>query len=84
MLTQSVSITFFNSFILPLFDNGDTTCTWGDRDNSALMAELHFVQVLQKYNPMFATHSRSPSAFLCMQCTCDAPLEAEQCAIFAF
>ena len=31
-------ITFFNSFILPLFDYGDVI--WGDRGNATLMAEF--------------------------------------------
>ena len=34
-------ITFFNSFVLPLFDYGDII--WGDRGNTTLMAELQIL-----------------------------------------
>ena len=35
-LPLSARITFFNSFVLPLFDYGDII--WGDRGNTTLMA----------------------------------------------
>ena len=41
-LPLSARITFFNSFILPLFDYGDII--WGDRGNASLMAELQVLQ----------------------------------------
>lgn len=37
-LPLSARITFFNSFVLPLFDYGDVI--WGDRSNATLMSEL--------------------------------------------
>ena len=41
-LPLSARITFFNSFILPLFDYGDLV--WSDRGNSTLMSELQVLQ----------------------------------------
>ena len=40
-LPLSARITFFNSFVLPLFDYGDII--WGDRGNTTLMAELQIL-----------------------------------------
>ena len=40
-LPLSARITFFNSFVLPLFDYGDII--WGDRGNITLMAELQIL-----------------------------------------
>ena len=41
-LPLSARITFFNSFILPLFDYGDLV--WSDRGNSTLMSELQVLK----------------------------------------
>ena len=40
-LPLSPRITFFNSYLLHLFDYGDII--WGDRGNAALMAELQIL-----------------------------------------
>ena len=40
-LPLSARITFFNSFVLPLFDYGDII--WGDRGNTTLMGELQIL-----------------------------------------
>ena len=40
-LPLSARITFFNSYVLPLFDYGDII--WGDRGNATLMAELQIL-----------------------------------------
>ena len=40
-LQLSARITFFNSYVLPLFDYGDIT--WGDQGNATLMAELQIL-----------------------------------------
>jgi len=41
-LPLNARTTFFDSFILPLFDYGDII--WGDRGNASLMSELQVLQ----------------------------------------
>ena len=68
-LPLSARITFFNSFVLALFDYGDII--WGDQGNITLMAEL---QILHNWQGC-TNHFRSSPYCFRERFTFNAPLE---------